>query len=253
MKALVLNEYEADFKQLDLPKPQVKRGEVLIKVYSSGVNPIDNKIRIGKAPYATPNLPAILGTDMAGVIEEVGETVVNFKKGDEVYGLVGGVLGSSGTLAEYISVDALLIAKKPVNLTWREAAAIPLVALTAWEGIRDRIKFTGQTNDVRSFYQKSSIFCLSSRNEGLPMVLLEAQAYGLPIVAFDCDTGPSEIVVNKKNGFLIPNGNIDSLASHLNEVINFEEKKYKKMVFEYFLSTENFKVEKIFDKWVVIL
>ena len=140
MKALVLNEYEADFKQIDLPKPQVKRGEVLIKVYSSGVNPIDNKIRIGKAPYATPNLPAILGTDMAGVIEEVGETVVNFKKGDEVYGLVGGVLGSSGTLAEYISVDALLIAKKPVNLTWREAAAIPLVALTAWEGIRDRIK-----------------------------------------------------------------------------------------------------------------
>lgn len=140
MKALVLNEYEADFKQIDLPKPQVKRGEVLIKVYSSGVNPIDNKIRIGKAPYATPNLPAILGTDMAGVIEEVGEAVVNFKKGDEVYGLVGGVLGSSGTLAEYISVDALLIAKKPVNLTWREAAAIPLVALTAWEGIRDRIK-----------------------------------------------------------------------------------------------------------------
>lgn len=56
MKALVLNEYEADFKQIDLPKPQVKRGEVLIKVYSSGVNPIDNKIRIGKAPLCYSQL-----------------------------------------------------------------------------------------------------------------------------------------------------------------------------------------------------
>lgn len=120
-------------------------------------------------------------------------------------------------------------------------------------GIMDRIEFTGQTTDVRSFYEKSSIFCLSSRNEGLPMVLLEAQAYGLPIVAFDCDTGPSEIVVNKKNGFLVPNGNIESLAYHLNEIINFEDEKYKKMVFESFLCTQNFKIENILNKWYVVL
>lgn len=120
-------------------------------------------------------------------------------------------------------------------------------------GIMDRIEFTGQTTDVRTFYEKSSIFCLSSRNEGLPMVLLEAQAYGLPIVAFDCNTGPSEIVVNKKNGFLVSNGNIESLAYHLNEIINFEDEKYEKMVFESFLSTQNFKIENILDKWCSIL
>ncbi|RLJ30679.1 NADPH:quinone reductase-like Zn-dependent oxidoreductase [Chryseobacterium sp. 7] len=140
MRALVLNKYGVDFEQINLPIPHVEKNEVLVKIYSSGVNPIDNKIRIGKAPYATPNLPAILGTDMAGVIEDVGEDVINFKKGDEVYGLVGGVFGSGGTLAEYVSVDANLIAKKPNNLTWKEAAAVPLVALTAWEGIKDRIK-----------------------------------------------------------------------------------------------------------------
>ncbi|WP_216936729.1 glycosyltransferase family 4 protein [Acinetobacter sp. BY484] len=169
---------------------------------------------------------------------------------------------SVGRLTRVKGYDLLIEAWKKVcdlNSEWKlyivgsgeEKQSLEILATQL--GIRDRIKFTGQTNDVRSFYQKSSIFCLSSRNEGLPMVLLEAQAYGLPIVAFDCDTGPSEIVVNKKNGFLVPNGNIDSLASHLNEVINFEEKKYKKMVFESFLSTENFKIEKILDKWSVIL
>lgn len=120
-------------------------------------------------------------------------------------------------------------------------------------GIIDRIRFTGQTSDVTSFYEKSSIFCLSSRNEGLPMVLLEAQAYGLPIVAFDCDTGPSEIVIHKKNGFLVPNGNIDSLAYHLNEIINFKDEEYKKMIYESFLSTKKFRIESILDKWYVIL
>ena len=128
-----------------------------------------------------------------------------------------------------------------------------LKKLTKDLNLKNRVVFIGKTNDVISFYKKSSFFCLSSRNEGLPMVLLEAQAYGLPIVAFDCDTGPSEIVVNKKNGFLVSNGNIESLAYHLNEIINFEDEKYEKMVFESFLSTQNFKIENILDKWCSIL
>jgi len=85
-------------------------------------------------------LPAILGTDLAGVIEEIGEGVTEFKVGDEVYGLAGGVLGVQGTLAEYTAVDADLLAKKPKNLTMKEAAGIPLVLLTAWEGLIDRAK-----------------------------------------------------------------------------------------------------------------
>lgn len=112
----------------------------MVKIHASGVNPIDNKIRLGLSPYASPVLPAILGTDLAGVIEEIGEGVTEFKVGDEVYGLAGGVLGVQGTLAEYTAVDADLLAKKPKNLTMKEAAGIPLVLLTAWEGLIDRAK-----------------------------------------------------------------------------------------------------------------
>jgi NADPH2:quinone reductase len=140
MKALFTNTYESDFVTTNTEKPTPKKGEVLIKIHASGVNPIDNKIRIGVSPYASPVLPAILGTDLAGVIEEIGEGVTDFKIGDEVYGLAGGVLGLQGTLAEYTAVDADLLAIKPKNLTMKEAAAIPLVLLTAWEGLIDRAK-----------------------------------------------------------------------------------------------------------------
>jgi NADPH2:quinone reductase len=140
MKALFTNTYESDFVTTEIEKPSPKKGEVLVKIHASGVNPIDNKIRLGLSPYASPVLPAILGTDLAGVIEEIGEGVTEFKVGDEVYGLAGGVLGLQGTLAEYTAVDADLLAKKPQNLTMKEAAGIPLVLLTAWEGLIDRAK-----------------------------------------------------------------------------------------------------------------
>jgi len=140
MKALFTNTYESDFVTTETAKPTPKKGEVLIKIHASGVNPIDNKIRLGLSPYASPVLPAILGTDLAGVIEAIGEGVTDFKVGDEVYGLAGGVLGVQGTLAEYTAVDADLLAIKPKNLSMKEAAAIPLVLLTAWEGLIDRAK-----------------------------------------------------------------------------------------------------------------
>jgi len=138
MKALFTNTYESEFVSTEIDKPTPKKGEVLVKIHASGVNPVDNKIRIGVSPYASPVLPAILGTDLAGVIEQVGEGITQFKAGDEVYGLAGGVLGLQGTLAEYTAVDADLLALKPKNLTMKEAAGVPLVLLTAWEGLIDR-------------------------------------------------------------------------------------------------------------------
>jgi NADPH:quinone reductase-like Zn-dependent oxidoreductase len=140
MKALITNTYESNFVSTEIEKPNPKKGEVLIKIHASGVNPIDDKIRLGLSPYASPVLPAVLGTDLAGVIEEIGEGVTEFKVGDEVYGLAGGVFGLQGTLAEYTAVDADLLALKPKNLTMKEAAGIPLVLLTAWEGLIDRAK-----------------------------------------------------------------------------------------------------------------
>lgn len=141
MKAQILKSYDVkEFNLIEIPIPEINANEVLVKIHSSGVNPIDYKIREGAAPYAAPVLPTVLGTDLAGEIVEVGNNVTSFKVGDEVYGLAGGVRGLQGTLAEYIAVDADLLAIKPKNLSMREAAALPLVFLTAWEGLVDQAK-----------------------------------------------------------------------------------------------------------------
>src|SRR5262249_44033840 len=86
---------------------------------------------------------AILGLDLAGVVEEAGAQVPDFAAGDEVYGLTGGVGGLPGSLAEYAAVDAALLARKPAALTMREAAALPLSVITAWEGLVDRARVRG--------------------------------------------------------------------------------------------------------------
>lgn len=121
-------------------------GQALARVHASGVNPLDTKIRAGKAEHAKQLLPAVLGLDMAGTVEEVGPGVTAFRPGDEVYGMVGGVGGLQGTLAEYVAASADLLALKPKTLSMREAAALPLITITAWEGIVDQAKVhSGQT------------------------------------------------------------------------------------------------------------
>jgi NADPH:quinone reductase-like Zn-dependent oxidoreductase len=104
----------------------------------SGVNPLDTKILAGQAAHARHPLPAILGMDLAGVVEAIGPGVSAFRRGEEVYGMAGGVGGLQGSLAEYAAVDADLLAPKPANLSMREAAALPLIFITAWEGLVDR-------------------------------------------------------------------------------------------------------------------
>jgi NADPH:quinone reductase-like Zn-dependent oxidoreductase len=139
MRAQVLNDYaDGRLTEAQVPRPVAGPGQVLVRIMASGVNPIDYKIRTGVAPYAAPELPAILGADLAGVVEALGEGVTRFKVGDEVYGMAGGVRGLPGSLAEYTAVYADALALKPKNLSMREAAAIPLVFLTAWEGLVDR-------------------------------------------------------------------------------------------------------------------
>ncbi|MBA3941201.1 MAG: quinone oxidoreductase [Sphingopyxis sp.] len=138
MKAALLDAPGGAFRLVDLPRPAPGAGEVLVRIRASGVNPLDAKIRAGAAPHARQPLPAILGMDMAGVVEAVGEGVDAFRAGDEVYGMTGGVGGLQGSLAEYAAVDATLLARKPRNLSMRDAAALPLVFITAWEGLVDR-------------------------------------------------------------------------------------------------------------------
>ena len=138
MRALLLTDYNSPFALADVPRPEPARGEVLVRIAASGVNPLDVKIRTGNAAHAKVPLPAILGIDLAGVVEKVGEGVTRFAPGDEVYGMAGGVGGLPGSLAEFSAVDADLLAIKPSNLSMVEAAALPLAFITAWEGLVDR-------------------------------------------------------------------------------------------------------------------
>jgi NADPH2:quinone reductase len=135
MKALVLSAFGStdNFAVDNIPDPVLKQGQVLVRIAAASLNPIDNKIREG-LPIG-PALPAVLGCDFSGTIVEVGDNVSGYSIGNEVYGLAGGVKGHGGTLAELIAADARLIARKPRNLSMRQAAALPLVSITAWEAI----------------------------------------------------------------------------------------------------------------------
>ncbi|WP_315810857.1 MULTISPECIES: zinc-dependent alcohol dehydrogenase family protein [unclassified Bradyrhizobium] len=146
MRAVVLDEVDGPFRIAEVPRPSPGPGEVLVRVAASGLNPLDLKIRAGKAAHARHPLPAVLGIDLAGTVERVGSGVTGFKAGDEVYGMTGGVGGIQGSLAEFAAVDARLIAHKPTRLGMREAAALPLITITAWEGLVDRAAISrGQT------------------------------------------------------------------------------------------------------------
>jgi NADPH2:quinone reductase len=137
-KAWQVDRPGGEFKAVTLPGPALASNHVSVRISASGVNPLDTKIRAGQAAHARQPLPAVLGVDMAGTVEELGSSVTAFIPGDEVYGMVGGVGGLQGTLAELIAVDAGLLARKPKNLSMREAAALPLSIITAWEGLVDR-------------------------------------------------------------------------------------------------------------------
>ena len=138
MNAAVLDAAGAPFRITQVARPTPKAGEVLVRIKASGVNPLDLKIRAGRAAHAQQALPAILGIDMAGTIEAIGPDVHAFEIGDDVFGMTGGVGGVQGSLAGFAAVDARLIARKPGRLSHREAAALPLIFITAWEGLVDR-------------------------------------------------------------------------------------------------------------------
>lgn len=138
MKAMIIKSFGGSdvFELADIAKPEIKAGHVLVSIAASSVNTVDTMIRlVGEELPLAPPLPAVLGMDFAGTVEAVGEGVTQFVVGDEVYGCAGGLADLPGTLAEYIVADVNLIARKAKNLSMREAAAIPLVGITAYEGL----------------------------------------------------------------------------------------------------------------------
>ena len=139
MKAMLLNSYgpEAPFEAPEIAKPELKPGHVLVKIAASSVNTVDTMIRnMGKDLPLSPDSPALLGMDFAGTVEAVGEGVEDYAVGDAVYGCASGLADLPGTLADYIVADVQLLAHKPKNLSMRDAAALPMVAITAYEGLK---------------------------------------------------------------------------------------------------------------------
>jgi NADPH2:quinone reductase len=122
----------------EVPDPQIRgERELQIRLKAAGVNPIDTKLR-RRGTFYPEEMPAILGCDGAGIVEAVGPSVRQFRVGDEVYFCHGGLGKQAGNYAEVVVVDERFVAPKPKSLSFAEAAAAPLVLITAWEALYDR-------------------------------------------------------------------------------------------------------------------
>lgn len=139
MRAIAINGFGGPdvFEAADLPMPEPGPGELLIAVKATSVNPVDYKIRDGRAAFLCPAFPAVLHPDCAGVVKAVGDGVSAFEPGHEVYAFASGIAGKQGALAEHMLADARMAAHKPRSLGFAEAAALPLVAMTAYFALFD--------------------------------------------------------------------------------------------------------------------
>ncbi len=136
MKAVVYKKHGSpDVLELDeVAKPTIKDDEILVKVYASSVNPVDTIIRSSRLLSVFLSWRTnITGSDLSGKLESVGRNVKSFKKGDEVYGF-----GNSGATAEYVAISEKKVAIKPANMTFEQAAAVPLAGLTALQALRNK-------------------------------------------------------------------------------------------------------------------
>lgn len=187
MKSMILNSYgeSASFAPSELPQPTAKPGHIVVRVAASSVNTVDTKIRSMGADLApiSPSLPALLGMDFAGTVEEVGEGVEGFAPGDEVYGCAGGLGDLPGALAQFLAADARLIAHKPKSLSMREAAALPLVGITAYEGL------------IRAGVGEGQKVLVHGGTGGVGHVALQiAQALGAKVYSTASGDAPLEII-----------------------------------------------------------
>jgi len=138
MKAIVIDQYgdKEELKEKDLPKPEPAADEVLLEEHAAAVNPIDWKLRYGYLKEKLPfDFPIVLGWDVSGIVKETGKDVSSFQKGDRVF--VRPELTNRGTYAEYTTAREDLAARMPDNIDFKEAAAVPLAGLTAYQCLID--------------------------------------------------------------------------------------------------------------------
>jgi alcohol dehydrogenase len=142
MKAMIIDRYgKVPLKLADMPVPTLGENDVLAEIFAASINPVDFKIRDGKLRMLIKyDMPLVLGNDFSGVVKQVGSRVKKFKVGDEIYGRA--VKDRIGTFAEYIAIDEDAISLKPKNLTFEEAASIPLVGLTSYQALHDILELS---------------------------------------------------------------------------------------------------------------
>ena len=170
------------FEQIPVPTPG--EGEVLVRVHAAGVGPWDGWIRSGKSALPQP-LPLTLGSDLAGIVELVRPGVDGFKPGDPVFGVTNPRF--TGAYAEYAIASAAMIARKPADLDFVDAASVPVVAVTAWQALFDEAKLAkGQSVLIHG----------GTGNVGAYAIQLAHEA-GLEVVA---TVGPDDVTVAKALG-----------------------------------------------------
>ncbi|GJI99977.1 alcohol dehydrogenase [Duganella rhizosphaerae] len=141
MKALIFKQYgkPGQTSFADVPRPTIRPDEILVRVHAAGLNPVDNAILTGAfKPILKFRLPATVGSDLAGVVVETGSRVTRFKVGDAVFASVFDL--GVGSLAEFAAVPEHAAALKPVNLDFVQAASIPMVGLTSWQALVERMR-----------------------------------------------------------------------------------------------------------------
>lgn len=119
--------------------------------------------------------------------------------------------------------------------------------------LNEFIEFIPATQNITQYYEKASLYCMSSRYEGLPMVLLEAQTYCLPIVSFNCDTGPSDIIEHEKNGLLVNCFDTQKLSESLLKMMSLNSKEYENYIKESRIRFKQFNIDTILKEWLKIL
>lgn len=138
MKALILKRYgkSNNIEFADIPRPKIKPDEILVQIHAVGLNPIDYLIPKGAfKPIIKLQLPATMGSDLAGVVVEVGSRVTRFKLGDSVFASIFDL--GTGSLAEFTAVPENVAAIKPESLDFVQAASIPMVGLTSWQASKN--------------------------------------------------------------------------------------------------------------------
>ena len=214
MKAMIIKSFGSEdvFEQAQLPTPHLTDGHVLIKVAATSVNTVDTMIRaMGDELPLAPALPGVLGMDFSGTVEAIGEGVTNFAVGDEVYGCAGGLADLQGALAEYMLADAKLIAHKPKNLSMREAAALPLVAITAYEGLM-RANLIDASNNAINANDKQVL--VHGGSGGVGHVALQlAHYFGADV--YSTGGGDAQLALIEKLGATPINYKTESVADYV--------------------------------------